>query len=46
MPWGAFGRMEDGDLKAVYRYITSLDPVENALEKYVYAPGETLPTRK
>jgi mono/diheme cytochrome c family protein len=29
MPWGAFARMHDDDLRAVYRYLTSLDPVVN-----------------
>jgi mono/diheme cytochrome c family protein len=45
MPWGALGRMEDSDLKAIYRYLQSVEPVENELEKYVYAPGEELPAR-
>jgi len=45
MPWGAFGKMDDGDLKAIYRYLQSLDPIENQLEKLVYAPGEELPAR-
>lgn len=29
MPWGAFGRMSDDDLRAIYRYLRSLAPVEN-----------------
>jgi mono/diheme cytochrome c family protein len=29
MPWEAFGRMSDSDLKAVYRFLMSLDPVEH-----------------
>ena len=28
MPWGPFGRMSDDDLRAIYRYLMSLDPVE------------------
>ncbi len=43
MPWGAFSRMTDLDLKAIYRYLMSLSPVENKIEKIVYAPGEELP---
>ena len=43
MPWGSFGRMTDLELKAIYRYLKSLDPVENKIEKVVYAPGEELP---
>jgi mono/diheme cytochrome c family protein len=30
MPWDAYKRMSEGDLRAVYRYLMSLDPVENA----------------
>jgi mono/diheme cytochrome c family protein len=29
MPWNAFQRMSDDDLRAVYRYLMSLDPVEH-----------------
>ena len=43
MPWGSFGRMTDLELKAIYRYLQSLDPEENTIEKVVYAPGEALP---
>lgn len=43
MPWGAFSRMDDIDLKAIYKYLTSLEPVQNPIEKIVYAPGEKLP---
>ena len=25
MPWGAFGKMDDGDLKAIYRYLQTVD---------------------
>lgn len=27
MPWGAFGRMSDTDLRAIYRYLRTLEPV-------------------
>ena len=27
MPWGAYGRMTDDDLRSVYRYLRSLPPV-------------------
>ncbi|HZI53447.1 MAG TPA: cytochrome c [Chitinophagaceae bacterium] len=43
MPWGAFSRMNEVDLKALYRYLKSLDPVKNKIEKTVFAPGEKLP---
>ncbi len=28
MPWRSFGRINDTDLRALYRYLTSLEPVE------------------
>ena len=28
MPWGAYARMTDDDLRSVYRYLRSLAPVE------------------
>lgn len=40
MPWATYARMDDLELKAVYRYLQSLDPVENNIEKIVFAPGE------
>lgn len=43
MPWGCFSRMNDVELKALYRYLTSLEPVSNKIEKTSYAPGEKLP---
>lgn len=38
MPWGSFGRMTDTDLKALYRYLHTLDPVENKIEKVIFDP--------
>ena len=29
MPWGAYARMTDDDLKALFRYLRSLPPVNN-----------------
>jgi len=29
MPWQAFGRMSEDDLRSIYRYLTSLPPVHN-----------------
>jgi mono/diheme cytochrome c family protein len=43
MPWGLFSRVDSTDLKALYKYFHSLEPVSNKVEKTVYAPGETLP---
>lgn len=43
MPWGIFSRMSVNDLKALYRYLHSIDPVEFRVEKTVYTPGEEMP---
>jgi len=43
MPWGAFSRMNDVELKALYRYLMSLDPVEKAVPKVIFEEGEELP---
>ncbi len=43
MPWEAFSRMNDADLKALYRYLESLGPVHNGIEKTIFLPGEKLP---
>jgi hypothetical protein len=29
MPWGPYSRMTDEDLRAIYRYLRTLNPVEN-----------------
>jgi mono/diheme cytochrome c family protein len=43
MPWGAFSRINEMELKAMYRYLQSLKPVANKIEKTVFAAGEKLP---
>ncbi|PHN06102.1 c-type cytochrome [Flavilitoribacter nigricans] len=40
MPWATYERMEDLELKAIYRFLQSLDPVHNKIEKIVFEPGE------
>jgi hypothetical protein len=40
MPWGFFGRMDNIDIKAIYRFLRTVKPVKNQLNQYVYAPGE------
>lgn len=32
MPWAAFASMDEIELKAIYRYLKSLEPVLNKLE--------------
>jgi mono/diheme cytochrome c family protein len=43
MPWGSFSRMNEVDLKALYRYLHSLEPKEYKVDKTVFAPGEKMP---
>lgn len=43
MPWGSFSRMNEVDMKALYRYLKSLEPKEFKVAKTVYAPGEEMP---
>jgi mono/diheme cytochrome c family protein len=43
MPWGLYSHMHEGDLKALYRYLASLEPVENSVPKTVFSPGEKFP---
>jgi len=43
MPWGSFSKMEETELKALYRYLMSLEPVANKIEKTIFAPGEEFP---
>ncbi|MGG9972664.1 cytochrome c [Ferruginibacter sp. SUN002] len=33
MPWGPFGRMTDMELKAIYKYLKTVTPVERKIEK-------------
>ena len=42
MPWGAYSRMPDEDVKALYRYLQTLKPVHKNIEKLVFAPGESM----
>jgi mono/diheme cytochrome c family protein len=43
MPWETFARMNDVDLKALYRYCKSLKPVKNKIDKIIFMPDEELP---
>lgn len=42
MPWGSFARMDEVDIRAIYRYLKSIKPVANKIEKTVYQPGEEI----
>jgi mono/diheme cytochrome c family protein len=40
MPWGAFGQMSDDDLKAIYLFLKSLEPVNNDVGE-IHTPAES-----
>ncbi|TDQ16357.1 mono/diheme cytochrome c family protein [Algoriphagus boseongensis] len=44
MPWGNFAQMNELELKAIYRYLMTLDPVKNRVERTDYGPGEYPPS--
>ena len=41
MPWGAFKNMDDDDLKALFLFFKSLDPVVNSIEETAVLPEES-----
>lgn len=41
MPWGAFKQMDDTDLKAIFRFLKSIPPVENRVEPIAIPPTAT-----
>ena len=43
MPWGAFSRMDDIELKALYKYLNSVEPVKREVAQVVFEPGVSLP---
>lgn len=42
MPWGSFKMMSESDLKAIYRYLQTVNPVENRINKVFFANGEEI----
>jgi len=40
MAWGSFARMDTLELKAIYRYLRTVEPVEKKIKQVVYEPGE------
>lgn len=34
MPWMMYARMSEGDLKAIYNYLRTLQPISNQIQKY------------
>ena len=43
MPWGAFSNMDTLELKALYRFLQTISPVKNKIDKLEFAPGEEFP---
>jgi mono/diheme cytochrome c family protein len=34
MPWAMYGKMKEGDLRAIYAYLRTIPPVSNKVEKW------------
>jgi mono/diheme cytochrome c family protein len=43
MAWGAFSRINEMEVRAIYRYLKTLEPIDNKIAKIVFEPGEALP---
>jgi mono/diheme cytochrome c family protein len=41
MPWAQYARMDTTDLRAIYRYLMSLEPVNNPISQIHFKAGET-----
>ncbi len=41
MPWALYARMDSTDLRAIYRYLMSLEPVNNPVTKIHFKAGES-----
>ena len=46
MPWPSIGQSTDADLKAIFAYLKSLRPIENAVPDPISPSGERMPTMK
>ena len=46
MPWPSIGQSTDTDLKAMFAYLQSLKPIENAVPDPISPAGERIPTMK
>jgi mono/diheme cytochrome c family protein len=46
MPWLNFAQMTNQDLRAIFEYLRSLKPIENAVPDPISPTGERLPTGK
>jgi mono/diheme cytochrome c family protein len=46
MPWPEYRNLTDDDLKAIFAYLKSLPPIENAVPDPISPTGERVPTKK
>ncbi len=46
MPWFNFAQMTDHDLRAIFEYLRSLKPIDNAVPDPISPTGQRLPTGK
>ena len=46
MPWFNYALMTDDDLKAMFAYLQSLEPIENAVPDPIAPSGGNMPTMK
>jgi mono/diheme cytochrome c family protein len=44
MPWPSLAQTTDGDLRAIFAYLKSLKPIENAVPDPISPSGQRLPT--
>lgn len=42
MPWGSFAKMDEIELKALFRYLKALPPTSKKIPKTVFQPGESI----
>jgi hypothetical protein len=40
MPWTMYAGMTDGDLRSIFRYLQTVDPVEHKVEKFTAHTGQ------
>lgn len=39
-PWGWYGRMDDVEMRSVYRYLSTLEPKKRKIPQIIFASGE------
>jgi mono/diheme cytochrome c family protein len=44
MPWKAYRKLTDEELKAIFAYLKSLPPIDNAVPDLIPPAGDVLPT--